>query len=69
MEDISMATQWSKETREEGWRLETREHQVEIWHNNQLFTVYKFYPDQLHENLLPLCNIHNHLIPYHLIMN
>lgn len=49
-----MATQWSKETREEGWRLETREHQVEIWHNNQLFTVYKFYPDQFRPWFYPV---------------
>ena len=49
-----MATQWAKESRDEGWRLEAREHQVEVWHNNQLFTAYKFYPDQFRPWFYPV---------------
>ena len=41
-----MATEWARVSRAEGWRLERREYQVEVWHDNELFTVYKFYPDQ-----------------------
>ena len=49
-----MATQWAKETRDEGWRLQRREHQIEVWHDNRLFTVYKFYPDQFRPWFYPV---------------
>ena len=49
-----MATQWAKETRDEGWRLQRREHQIEVWHDNRLFTAYKFYPDQFRPWLYPV---------------
>ncbi len=49
-----MATQWAKETRDEGWRLQRREHQIEVWHDNRLFTAYKFYPGQFRPWFYPV---------------
>ena len=49
-----MATQWAKESRAEGWRLENREQQVEVWHDNQIFTAYKFRPEQFRPWFYPV---------------
>ena len=49
-----MATQWAKESRDDGWRLEKREHQVEVWHDNQLFTAYKFHTEQFRPWFYPV---------------
>lgn len=38
----------------QGWRLENREHQVEVWDGNYLFTSYKFYPDQFRPWFYPV---------------